>query len=313
MKRLDRLVALIVLLQSKRLIGGKEIAEYFKVSLRTVYRDINSICEAGVPVAVENGEGYGIMEGYHLPPVMFTAEEAAALFTGAKLAENLTDASIKKHTQSAIMKIKSVLPDRTNAYLERLQDSLLLYPKPLNQEGFKDNVLTTIQDAIVQNFVLKIEYYSVWNDEWTERKIEPVGISYYSNHWHIIAWCRLRNDIRDFRADRLRSVCKTEEIFKPRSDQLFLEYNRKFQQVDSLEKICIKVPKVVSFSLKDKLFPGYMEEEVNGKVVLTFWSPDRSWLIPLLLCYSTNVEILYPSEIKRLLAEQATQMVKHYS
>ena len=83
MNRIDRLVALIVLLQSKKLIRGKEIADYFNVSLRTVYRDINAICEAGVPVAAEAGEGYSIMEGYHLPPVMFTTDEAAALFTGA--------------------------------------------------------------------------------------------------------------------------------------------------------------------------------------------------------------------------------------
>jgi predicted DNA-binding transcriptional regulator YafY len=314
MQRIDRLVALIVLLQTRKIIRGKEIAEYFNISLRTVYRDINSICEAGVPVSAEPGEGYGIMEGYHLPPIMFTPDEAAALFTGAKLAEYFTDESIKKHGLSALTKIKSVLPGSTKSYLEKLQESVFMFSMPVKQDGFRDDVLATIQDAIVNNLVLKMEYYAVWSDSWSERKIEPLGIAYYYNHWHIIAWCRLREDFRDFRADRIRKIIKTDETFLKREHTFIEDFSNRFKDLDSLCKVTIRIPKAVSFSLKERLFPGFEERtDQQGKIILTFWSPNFDWLFPLMVSYATAIEILAPLELKHLMAERARQIAEHYS
>ena len=283
MNRIDRLVALIILLQSKKLIRGKEIAGYFNISLRTVYRDINAICEAGVPVAAEAGEGYCIMEGYHLPPIMFTAEEAAALFTGAKFSEYFTDESIKKHGISAMTKIKSVLPDSTKNYLEKLQESMIMFSRPGRQDGFSDDVLAVIQEAIVNHFVLKIHYYAAWSDSWSERMIEPLGIAYYDNRWHIIAWCRLRKDVRDFRADRFKKVSRTNERFTPRDSATMDKYIDKLKNIDSLQKITIKVSRYVALSIKERLFPGFDEKISRDKVILTFWSPSLNWLVPMLL------------------------------
>lgn len=314
MNRIDRLVALIILLQSKKLIRGKDIAENFNVSLRTVYRDINSICEAGVPVAAEAGEGYSIMEGYHLPPIMFTTDEAAALFTGAKFSEYFTDESIKKHGLSAITKIKSVLPNSTKTYLEKLQESIIMFSRPTKQDGFKDDVLSTIQEAIVNNLVLKIEYYAVWSDSWSERKIEPLGIAYYYNSWHIIAWCRLRNDVRDFRADRLKKISKTDEKFAARDSSFLKEYGNNYKKMETLQKVSIKATRPIAYSIKEKLFPGFEEKEDNdGKTILTFWSPGFNWLIPLLLSYTTTIEIISPKKLKDLLAEQGKKISEYYS
>jgi len=312
MNRIDRLVALIILLQSKKLIRGREIAEHFDISLRTVYRDINAICEAGVPVAAETGEGYSIMQGYHLPPIMFTTDEAAALFTGAKFSEYFTDASIKKHALSAITKIKSVLPDTTRNFLDKLQHSMVMSAKPSMTGHFRDDVLATIQDAIVNNLVLKIEYYAVWSDSWSERKIEPLGISYYNN-WHIIAWCRLRKEIRDFRADRIRKLSKTDEKFAARNVS-FKEYAESFSKMDHLQRITIKVSRMLSYSLKERLFPGFEEKDCgDNKVILTFFSPGLGWLIPLLLSYSTAIEIISPEDLKKVMVEKAIEISEHYS
>lgn len=314
MNRIDRLIALIILLQSKKLIKGKEIANYFNISLRTVYRDINAICEAGVPVAAEAGEGYSIVPGYHLPPVMFTKDEAAALFTGAKFAEHFTDQSVKKHCLSAITKIQSVLPDNTKDYLEKLQKSIFINTPPAEQNHFRDDVLATIQEAMVDNLVLKIDYYAAWSDSWSEREIEPLGIAYYNNHWHLIAWCRLRNDVRDFRADRLKKVCKTNEKFTLRKNSTVKEYINNLKQNGGLNKVCIKVPRFISFSLKEKLILDFDEKADTGEYVqITFMSPGFSWLIPLLLSYSTFIEILYPLELKKILADQALKTYTHHS
>src|SRR5439155_11114684 len=104
MNRLDRLMAMVLRLQGRRVVRAEDLATHFEISVRTVYRDIAALGEAGIPVMGEAGVGYGLAKGYHLPPVMFTAEEASALFMGGKLVDYLTDASLRKQMDSALLK-----------------------------------------------------------------------------------------------------------------------------------------------------------------------------------------------------------------
>ena len=100
MNRVDRLVAMILLLQSKRSITADEIASHFEISVRTVYRDVTALGEAGVPVIAEAGVGYSLMKGYHLPPVMFTQSEAMALAMGGALVDSLTDPAMQQQMKN---------------------------------------------------------------------------------------------------------------------------------------------------------------------------------------------------------------------
>src|SRR5678816_2613752 len=120
MNRIDRLAAILIQLQSRPLVKAQDIATKFSISLRTVYRDVKALEESGVPVIGEAGSGYTIMEGYRLPPVMFTQEEASALLLGAKLAEYLSDESIKKHFNAALFKIKAVLRTSDKEHMDQL-------------------------------------------------------------------------------------------------------------------------------------------------------------------------------------------------
>src|SRR5215203_7098302 len=108
MNRIDRLAAITIQLQSKRLVKAQEVADKFGISLRTVYRDIHALEEAGVPVIGEAGVGYRLMEGYKLPPVLFNQDEASALLTASKLMQSMSDEHSSKHYSSALDKIKAV-------------------------------------------------------------------------------------------------------------------------------------------------------------------------------------------------------------
>ena len=133
MNRIDRLVAILIHLQSKKLVTASEIAERFEMSLRTVYRDIRALEQAGVPIISETGRGYSIMEGYHLPPVMFTNNEAAALLTANKLAEQLTDFSVAEQFNTAMFKIKAVLKESGQDFIERLDSHIVVF-KPFGNQ-----------------------------------------------------------------------------------------------------------------------------------------------------------------------------------
>src|SRR6186713_2121619 len=118
MNRIDRLTAILIHLQTKRVVKAEEIADRFEMSLRTVYRDVKALMEAGVPIGSEAGKGYFIVDGYHLPPVMFNQEEASAMLMAGKLVEKLTDQSIRNAFESSLQKIKSVLNEAERDHME---------------------------------------------------------------------------------------------------------------------------------------------------------------------------------------------------
>src|SRR5436190_6303907 len=130
MNRIDRLSAILIQLQSRRMIKAQQIADKFTISLRTVYRDIHALQEAGVPVIGEAGTGYSLMEGYKLPPVMFNQDEASALLTAAKLMQSKTDASSARHYSSALDKIKAVLRLTEKDHIEEIDERIAVLQHP---------------------------------------------------------------------------------------------------------------------------------------------------------------------------------------
>src|ERR1700688_3199942 len=124
MNRIDRVSAILIHLQSRRVVKASDIAERFNISLRTVYRDVKTLEEAGIPIIGEAGVGYSIMEGYRLPPVMFTREEATAFLTAEKFVEKLTDASTMEYHKSAMYKIRAILKTAEKDLLEEIDNNI---------------------------------------------------------------------------------------------------------------------------------------------------------------------------------------------
>ncbi|GAA3944149.1 HTH domain-containing protein [Chitinophaga oryziterrae] len=207
-----------------------EVAEKFKVSVRTIYRDIKTLEQAGVPIITEEGKGYSLMDGFRLPPVMFTENEANAFITAEKLVLLNKDTSLIKSYVDGITKIKSVL--RSNAK----DKAALLSERVAFEQNSGDNItsnfLSSIQIALTNFNVISVEYYSPNNDETTKRYIEPFAlINDVGKSWYLIAWCRLRKDYRLFRFDRIMKIEITDEKFTPHKMSLqdYLErYRNKF-------------------------------------------------------------------------------------
>src|SRR5262245_48433970 len=187
MNRLDRLMAMVLRLQSRRVLRAEDLAAHFEISLRTVYRDIAALGEAGVPIMAEAGVGYSLVKGYHLPPVMFTAEEASALSVAGKLVEHLTDASLRKQMESALLKIRSVLPRDRQDYLDRLERAMTVIPHRTRATARSmSEALIPVQRALAERRVLLLDYKggSPARDV-TKRKVEPLGLVYYAANWHL--------------------------------------------------------------------------------------------------------------------------------
>jgi len=213
LKRLSRLASILTQLQSKSLITASSLAKKFDVNVRTIYRDIKALEEAGVPITVDEGKGYSLVEGYHIPPVMFTEREAFSLVTAEQIILRDKDSSFTKEFTGAITKIKSVLRNRSKEKAEVLEKRIYV-GKNADAESTSASLMD-IQMAITASHPIDIGYASE-DGKITKRTVEPYMLYHtVRENWVLVGYCCLRKDFRSFRIDRIKDHKTQAATFKP--------------------------------------------------------------------------------------------------
>ena len=209
MSKSERLFELLTLLRAKRYaVTAKELADTMQVSERTIYRDIQSLLNSGVPIQGEAGVGYMLQAGPHLPPLMFSEKEMMALEIGMRMVRAWSDAELADASRSASAKILSVLPDKLK---QQVEDCPLIVPEyHIQSESAKRGQL--LRHAIDNNFKVSLDYEDE-SGQVTERKIQPLGQFFWGKVWTLVAWCELRQDYRQFRLDRIQAMRMHDEEF----------------------------------------------------------------------------------------------------
>ncbi|SFS49015.1 Predicted DNA-binding transcriptional regulator YafY, contains an HTH and WYL domains [Zhouia amylolytica] len=302
MNRFDRITAILIQLQSKKIIKAQDLAERFEVSLRTIYRDIRTLEEAGVPLYGEAGMGYSIVEGYRLPPVMFSKEEATAFVAAEKLMEKFSDHAIRRHFQSAMFKVKSVLRGTEKDLVQSLEDHILVKQRR-EQKPSVDNVLELLFKAIAETKVLEISYAGFAKEHIVNRVIEPVGVYHENEYWYTLAYCQLRNDYRNFRIDRVRDISMSEinRVSKQITLEEYQEAYAKKNQKKDVQKVIIRVEKsAVPYIQDQRCFYGYTSERDLGEMVeMTFFTPwVKQGFLRWFLMFADHAEIVEPHSLK---------------
>ncbi len=209
--RLSRLTAILTQLQSKQILTAREIAEKHNVSIRTIYRDIRTLENSGIPIITEEGKGYSLMDSFNLPPVMFTEKEANALITAEQLILKNKDRSFTIEYQNAVSKIKSILRHSQKEKIELLSERIYFRNNAENQKT--SDYLMTIQSAISDFKLIEIEYQSLHGEN-TKRTIEPFALYSTQENWLLIAVCKLRNNFRVFRLDHIHKLIVQSHHFE---------------------------------------------------------------------------------------------------
>ena len=226
MSQLSRLISILTLLKSKRILTATELANKFDVSIRTIYRDIRKLEESGVPVITLEGRGYTLMDGYSVAPVQFTEKEANALITAQHLVNQTQDSSFVENFEEALVKIKSVFKSSVLEKSELLSNKIHVFDT--QREQIASNALSEIQLAITNFYYTEINYRKANDTNISFRKIEPCAIYSTNNKWILIAWCHLRNDYRAFRIDRIQHFKILTDKFEDRKFTIekYFEYCR---------------------------------------------------------------------------------------
>lgn len=220
MRRADRLFQIIQNLHHDRVITAHDLAEELEVSERTIYRDIQDLSLSGVPITGEAGQGYRIMRGYQLPPLMFSEEELEALLLGARMVRVWTDKGLARAAHQALQKIEHVIPDKLKPELARQELVVPDFP----MEGQTGEQLMVVRQAIKQQHKISFDYKREDGQD-SKRTVHPLGLFYWGKVWTLVAWCELRDAFRHFRLDRMAEIEKHDkkyQIIEGRSLQDFL-------------------------------------------------------------------------------------------
>jgi len=306
MNRIDRLTAILTQLQSKRVTRAQEIANRFGISLRTVYRDVRALEEAGVPVIGEAGQGYSLVEGYRLPPVMFTQEEAQAFVVAEKIFEKLSDRSSGEHFHSAMLKVKSVLRSSEKDRIDQLSPLVAVFRNrnQLKLKG-KDEHLGLILDALSSKKLLEMNYTTFDEEKTSNRNVESVGVYYAFEQWYLIGWCRLRKDYRTFRLDRINRLRLLEETYDPQPHPTLKEYIDQVRQADHLIQVILSVPFSTEKYLREQKYnQGFvMEKRLEDHVEMTFMTSHLEGFVRWAMMMADRVRIISPPEAQVRLRE----------
>ena len=305
-KQMDRRLLILTRLREETAFRAADLAEECECSVRTVYRDIDALCQAGVPVAAMPGEGYRLAPGYHLPPIAFTVEEAVQLLLGSDLAHGLGTAEQREAARSAAAKVEAALRPDTRAETDRLRqrirvsDWMRREPTPW---------LSLLQQAVAHDQVLWLQYHSFSSDELTERKVEPYSLIFYGDDWHVVGYCRLREGMRDFRASRIRDAQLLPERFERMAGMLLAE--DRSRPTPQEVRIWVETA-AVPWARETPAFGFEREEPAEGGAVFVYSAWDLRRLLPWVLSWGASARVLSPTDVADRVHCEAAALAQRY-
>lgn len=314
MNRIDRLQAILIHLQSKKVVTAQEIADRFEISIRTVYRDIRALEQAGVPIGAEAGVGYFFADTYHLPPVSLTTGEATALLFGVKFAEQMGGEINEREIESAFYKIKSVLRNSDKEHVDVLSSRIWVM-NMIKLEKEKSEYLQILQKSLFEKKAVEIAYYANRTKSHSLRIIKPIGICYYGYFWHVIAFCTKRNDYRDFRVDRIQNAIITDSDFSADTLKSLAAFFADYEFCIGVQKIVLFIKKEFLESIADsKRWWGFTHEEEYDRqwAKLYFRNDDLYSFANWVIQGGSFIKIIEPPELVSIVTAKVKTLSMHY-
>lgn len=307
MNRVDRLMGYLLMFQSRGLMRAQDFSAQFEVSERTVYRDIQALSEVGVPIMAMPGEGYRLMEGYYLPPITFAPAEARAIHLAMNMFSSLIcEGPTQAAATTALNKIRAALPEATLQQLESLQAVIRFYAFPRHLLDFDDETFITLQEAIDQRKVVRLQYHALHNNRVTSRDIEPLKLDWLDRAWMVSGYCRLRQANRIFRLDRIDQLTLTHERFTPRPVEVC--------HPEGEIRVTVKFSAEVVRWVREQQHFSFRESQPlpSGETVMRYNVRAFQQIEGWLLSWAGGMEVLEPLELRQRMAALAAAIVSRH-
>ncbi len=309
MNKTDRLLAIVLELQGKGKQRAEDLAKTFETSKRTIYRDIEALCEAGVPLVSIPGRGYSLMEGYFLPPLSFTSDEATMLLLGSEFMAQNFDAQYRTAAHAANRKITSVLPEQLRNEVAYLQRSIRFITA--EQRAAEVLMLQQVRRAIIERVRVRFQYEKRHGeDTQTTREADPYSLVHVSGTWHMTAYCHMRKDMRIFRLDRMGALEVLPQTFVRQAHYTVEE--RQGRQRDLTVRVLFDA-EVTRWVHESRNYFIVAEEEVPEGLLVTLQIRQESEIVQWLLGWGQHVRVLEPESLRQRLMDEARGILERYS
>lgn len=316
MNKTERHLAITLELQRSKVLRAEDLAAQFETSIRTIYRDIQALSEAGVPIVGAPGQGYSLMEGYFLPPVGFTAEEAVALLMGTDFIEQRLDADYGSVAKAARRKIESILPEPVRGESTRVRETMRLLHagEPVTGRKKEKDYLGQARRAILERRKLSFTYLKKMpesdGNRKSRREVAPYGLVLVQGNWILIARCDLRQDIRHFRLSRMTELAVLEELYPVPPGFNLSRYR---PPDDRNVRVLVRVnPDIADKIAETGNFYIEATEERKDGLLVTFRVRRSEELLPYVLGWGGDVEVLEPESFRRRIQVEAEKILKRY-
>jgi predicted DNA-binding transcriptional regulator YafY len=305
-----RVLTVLELLQSHRQLSGPDLAGRLEVDIRSVRRYIMMLQDLGIPVEAQRGRygAYRLRPGYKLPPLMFNEEEALAVILGLAMARRLGLAESPLATEGALAKIERVLPVALRERVRAVQESLAL-ALPGEAVSAASALVVAFSLAVQQSRCLWLRYRA-WEDEETERVIDPYGLVHRAGRWYAAGYCHLRQAIRVFRLDRVLEAQLREETFtRPADFDPLAEVELSIARAPGewSATILLKTTLEEARRLTNHHILAVLEETAEG-VLMRCYAGSLEWLACFLATLPCPLVILEPSELRQRLGTLASRL-----
>ena len=312
MNKTDRLLAIVLKLQSSGELRAEDLAKFFETSKRTIYRDLQALSEAGVPLIAIPGRGYSLVEGYFLPPLSFSSEEAVMLLLGGEFVAQNFDAHYQTVARSATLKIEGVLPEKIRSEVQELQNSIRFITIPATDNP---TLLKELRRAVIESRTITFKYYGrvreqEENPALIDRRVDPYGLVYYEGAWYLIAHDHARQSLRNFRLDRIEKLkLLTNTFIRPADFNLQQIRSREDRQII----VRVRFDKTIARQVKESrnFYIADLQEDEAGLLV-TLRTRQETDVVGWLLSWGRHAEVLEPTTLIERLLEETLAISQKY-
>jgi len=304
--KLERMLSIVIYLLNHEKVKAQELADKFEVSVRTIYRDIEAISQAGIPISTFQGAGggIGIVEGYKLDKNTLTSDEILKIVTGLK----------GLYSISADVKIKLLIEKLTgiagkSGYVPA-GNEIMIDLSPWNKYDQLGLKIQEIRKAIRERKMIEFTYCS--HEKLTERKVEPYLIIFKEANWYLYAFCLLRKDFRLFKLRRMSALKVTDMGFEAREFSMdSIRWDWEFDS-DKHTTIVVLFDKSMVYAVNDIFGTDHYEVVPDGRLKVTFHMEMSGWLYSFLLGFGDKIEVLEPAELRDKIRSMAESVCKIY-
>lgn len=299
--QINRLFEIVHILLNKNIVTAKELAERFEVSVRTVYRDIETLSGSGIPIYMSKGRNGGIslMEGYVLNKTVLSQMEKNEILSalqGLNAVNNIEQSA-------ALSKVEALLGEDSTNWIE------IDFSGWYNQEAIVA-IFAELKQAILSKNLIQFKYFNN-KQECSTRTVEPLRLIFKEYAWYLFAYCRNKEDMRFFKLSRMQELISLNETFSRVYNQKVVESSRVF--ADEFTELKLKIDRQMAFRVFDEFDSKLIATDANGDFIVTLQYPsDSRWIFNYLMSFGDSIEVVEPTEVRRQIKEKLHKVLQQY-